>query len=77
MTGTLTVTGQTAAGWLALTTTPKNHPSISTLNFPKGDTHSTDVTVSLSSKGQLSVTYGATAGAVTWVIFDVTGYFLS
>jgi hypothetical protein len=77
VTGTLTVTGQTAAGWLALTTTPQNNPSISTLNFPKGDIRSTGVTVLLSSTGQLSVTYGAAAGSLTWVIFDVTGYFLS
>jgi hypothetical protein len=77
VTGSLTVAGQTAAGWLALTNSPNNHPTTSTLNFLKGDIRATGVTVQLSSSGgKLSVTYGAAAGTLTYVIFDVTGYFL-
>ena len=76
VTGTLTVTGQSALGWLALAPTPQNHPSISNLNFPKRDDRATGVTVPLGAGGKLSVTYGATGGATTNVVFDVTGYFL-
>jgi hypothetical protein len=76
ITGTLTVIGQTAAGWLALTPTPNNHPSTPYLNFPMGDTRSTGVTVPLGTDGKLSVTYGAASGKTTQVMFDVSGYFL-
>ena len=38
VTGNLTVTGQTAAGYFSLTTLPNNAPATSTLNFPLGDT---------------------------------------
>jgi hypothetical protein len=77
ITGTLTVTGQSALGWLALTNLPNNNPTTSSLNFPKGDNRATGVTVPLSSAGKLSVTYGAVAGATTAVVFDVSGYFVN
>ena len=77
VTGTLTVTGQTKLGYLALTNNPTNNPTTSTLNFPAGDNRATGVTVPLSSAGRLSVTYVAVAGATTNVIFDVSGYFLN
>lgn len=77
VTGTLTVTGQTTAGFLSLTNLPINKPTTSSLNFPAGDTRATGVTVPLSPGGQLSVTYGAAAGASTNVLFDVSGYFLN
>jgi hypothetical protein len=77
VTGTLTVTGQSALGWLALTPTPNNHPTTSNLNFPKGDNRATGVTVPLDPGGKLSVTYGAVKGASTQVVFDVTGYFVN
>jgi hypothetical protein len=77
VTGTLTVVGQTALGWLGLTKTPQNAPGTSTLNFPMGDIRATGVTVPLGSGGKLSVTYVAKAGNATYVVFDVTGYFLN
>jgi hypothetical protein len=77
VTGTLTVTGQTAAGYLSLTRSPVNRPATSTLNFPRGDSRSTGVTVPLGPGGRLSVTCGgAPAGSTANVIFDVSGYFL-
>ena len=76
VTGTLTVTGQTAAGWLALTLSPNNNPITSSLNFPVGDNRATGVTVPITSAGKISITYGATKGATTYAIFDVTGYFV-
>ena len=79
VTGNLTVTGQTAPGYLYLGPDPVNDPTTSTLNFPVADNRATGVTVALragGTPGSLSVTYVASpAGATTQVLFDVTGYF--
>jgi Fibronectin type III domain len=78
VTGTLTVTNQSALGYLALTKTAINKPTTSTLNFPKGDNRATGVTVPLGAGGTLSVTYGASPSIMTTaVIFDVSGYFVN
>ena len=63
VTGNLTVTGQTAGGYLSLTTVGDNAPGTSTLNFPIGDTRANGVTVPLGAGGTLSVTYVGKAGA--------------
>lgn len=76
VTGTLTVTGQTAAGWLALTQAANNHPATSTLNFPTRDNRATGVTVPIGTGGKIWITFGTNARATTNVVFDVTGYFL-
>ena len=77
VTGILTVTSQTALGYLALTKTPINKPTTSSLNFPRGDNRATGVTVPLGTGGKLSVTYGASPSSMTThVIFDVSGYFV-
>ena len=77
--GSLTVTGQSAPGYLYLGPDPVNDPTSSTLNFPVGDNRATGVTVALragGTPGSLSVTYVASPStATTQVIFDVTGYF--
>ena len=75
VTGNLTVTGQTRAGYLFVGPVATDSPSSSTLNFPSGDNRANGVTVALGAGGTLSITYVATAGATTNVIFDVTGYF--
>jgi hypothetical protein len=75
VTGNLTVTGQSALGYLYVGPSPLNSPTTSTLNFPLGDDRANGVTVALGSGGTLSVTYVGTAGSTTQVIFDVTGYF--
>jgi hypothetical protein len=77
ITGTLTVTGQSAGGFLSLTTAAVAKPTTSTLNFPKGDNRATGVTVPLGAGGKLFVTYGAAAGATTQCVFDVSGYFVN
>jgi hypothetical protein len=41
VTGNLTVTGQSAPGYLALTTVATKAPKTSTLNFPLGDSRAT------------------------------------
>jgi hypothetical protein len=76
ITGVLTVSRSTALGYLALTPTPMDNPTTSTLNFPSGDTRSTGVTVPLSPTGTLSVTYVGTAGKTAEATLDITGYFL-
>jgi hypothetical protein len=78
VTGNLTVTDQTSAGYLYLGPNATNDPTSSSLNFPKGDDRANGVTVALDGGGGLSVTYVASTGsATTDVIFDVTGYFAS
>jgi hypothetical protein len=77
VTGNLTVTGQTSAGFLFIGPVAMNNPTSSTLNFPLGDDRANGVTVALGSGGTLSVTYAAgTLGPTAQVIFDVTGYFV-
>ena len=77
ITGNLTVTQQTGAGYVALTPTPTANPSSSTLNFPLGDDRANNVTIALSASGTLSAVYKATSGRHTQLILDVTGYFLA
>jgi hypothetical protein len=76
VTGNLTVTGQTALGYLYMGPVSMNYPTSSTLNFPLGDDRANAVTVALGSGGTLSVTYVSNnSSATTHVVFDVTGYF--
>ena len=77
VTGNLTVTSQTGAGYLYLGPTPMDQPSSSTLNFPKGDDRANAVAVPLGADGSLAITYiTGGPGFSTQVIFDVTGYFI-
>jgi hypothetical protein len=74
--GNLTVTQQTAAGYVFLGPVATATPTSSTLNFPLGDNRANGVTVSLSNTGTLSATYvSGVAAAQTHLVFDVTGYF--
>ena len=76
VTGNLTVTRQTKAGHVSLTTTPDNSPTTSTLNFPVGENRANNVTAALSGSGTLSATYVGSGGTAD-LVFDVTGYFLA
>jgi hypothetical protein len=75
VTGVLSVSNETTAGFLALMPVAANVSLTSTINFPIGDARSTGVTVPLSSTGGLGVLYGATSGTADFT-FDVTGYFV-
>jgi azurin len=76
VTGNLTVTQQSSAGFLSVGPVAQNNPTSSTLNFPLADDRANAVTVALGTGGTLSVTYAAgTLGPTAQVIFDVTGYF--
>ena len=73
VTGNLTVTAQTAKGYLTLTPTAQPTPSVSTLNFPLGDTRANNVTVPLGGDGRTWVVYSGTGTA--HAVLDVTGYY--
>ena len=75
VTGNLTVTGQTRAGYVSLTTTSQSAPTTSTINVPRGDTRANGVTAQLTGDGQLWATYVANGSGTTNLVFDVTGYF--
>ena len=77
VTGNLTVTSQTGAGYLYVGPVATNNPTSSTLNFPVGDDRANGVTVALGAGGILGVTYvGPISSSTAHAVFDVTGYFL-
>ncbi|HEX9044295.1 MAG TPA: S8 family serine peptidase, partial [Candidatus Limnocylindrales bacterium] len=57
VTGNVTVTQQTALGFIYLGPNAVNNPTSSTLNFPLGDDRANGVTVALGAGGTLSATY--------------------
>jgi hypothetical protein len=75
VTGNLTVVGQQAPGYVGITKNPTPNPPVSTLNFPLGDTRANGATVPLNGANDMALTYKASSGAKTHLIFDVTGYF--
>ncbi len=78
ITGTITVTAQTAGGWVFLgpVALPQESVTSSTINFPVGDDRANAVTVALGSGGTLSATYGGPIGSTVHLVLDVTGYFV-
>lgn len=77
VTGNVTVTGQTAAGYVAVTVTSTSTPSSSTINFPISQTRANNLTIPLTAGGRLSAVYKAGSGKKTQLLLDVTGYFLA
>lgn len=77
ITGNLTVTQQTEAGYASLTPLPINKPTTSTLNFPLGDNRANNITSPLSDTGAVSIVYRATPGKTAHFLLDVTGYFVN
>jgi hypothetical protein len=75
VTGNVTLVGQTAAGFLAVTPTATASPSSSTINVPYGDIRSNNFTLPLGSAGTLSAVFKPAAGKSTNVVVDITGYF--
>ena len=63
ITGNLTVTQQSAVGYLAVTKDPTANPATSTLNFPVSDNRANGVFAPLDGSGALSIVYKAKAGA--------------
>jgi hypothetical protein len=77
VTGNVTITNQTAGGYLSVTPTAVANPLSSTINFPVGDNRANNVTIPLSADGDLAAVYKAPSGRTTQLIFDVTGYFVA
>ena len=77
VTGNVTVTGQTAGGFVSVTVSPTSTPPSSTINFPTGETRANNLTIPLNSDGKLSATFKSGSGKKTQLVFDVTGYFLA
>ena len=77
ITGNLTVTRQTSAGFVTVGPTATANPSTSTLNFPLGDTRANGLTVKLGANGTLSAVYMAGVGTATHLVLDVTGYYMA
>jgi len=76
VTGNLTVTKPTRAGYLALTPEAAVDPSTSTLNFPLGDTRANGITQTINASGDMSIWFDAAAAdGRVHAILDVTGYF--
>ncbi len=75
VTGNVTVVGQQAAGYVAVTPNAVVNPTSSTINFPVGDVRANNFTLPLGTAGKLSAVYKAPAGKKTNVVVDITGYF--
>ena len=78
ITGNLTVTQQSAAGYLSVSPdAPPTNPATSNLNFPVSDNRANGLFAPLDVDGALWIVYKSGAvGAKTQVILDVTGYFV-
>jgi len=76
VTGNLTVTNATSAGFVAVGPTLPAVPSTSTVNVVKGSNVANGVTVALKA-GKLQAVWNGAAGSSADVIFDVTGFFVS
>ncbi len=76
VTGNLTVTNATSAGYVSLGPTMTSTPNTSTLNVAAGNNRANGVTVALKS-GSLQAVWAGTTGSSADLIFDVTGYFTS
>jgi hypothetical protein len=75
VTGNVTLVGQTAAGFLAVTPTATATPASSTINVPRGDIRANNFTLPLGPGGSLAAVFKAVAGSSTHVVVDITGYF--
>ncbi|RPH35879.1 MAG: hypothetical protein EHM90_03250 [Chloroflexi bacterium] len=77
VTGNVTVTAHTGAGWVTVSPTPSTNASPSTVNVRVGDDRANNVTIGLGPSGSLSAVYASAPGRTAQLVFDVTGYFLA
>jgi hypothetical protein len=73
--GIVTVTNQTDSWAVFIGPEPEASPTVSTLNFVKGEVRANGLTVQVGPTGSLSATYISTAANSTHLVFDATGYF--
>jgi len=82
VTGNLTVTRQTSAGFVSLTPEANANPPTATVYSPKYSSNNKDnraaaVTMKLGADGTLSAVWKGATGSTADVIFDVNGYFVA
>ncbi|MEO6208458.1 MAG: hypothetical protein ABIP77_10970, partial [Candidatus Limnocylindrales bacterium] len=75
VTGNLTATGATGAGYVSMGPTMTSRPATSTLNLAKGTTIANNLTLRLASNGKVAVIFVGAAGTSVHLVFDVTGYY--
>ena len=76
VTGNLTITGENAAGLVALGPTMTATGEVTTINFNAVENRANNVTLGLAPDGSLQAVFRGPSGKSTQLIFDVTGYFL-
>ena len=74
--GTVTVTGQTSAGYLSLGPFAATLSRSSVVNVPVGDARAAGFTVALNGSGPVAAMWTGAGGSKAHVIVDVTGYFV-
>ncbi len=73
---TVTVVGQTSAGYLSLGPAAPTVNRTSIINLPRGDIRSTGVTVKLGAGGTVAAMWTGGAGSTAQVVLDATGYYI-
>lgn len=74
--GNVTVTGQTAGGYVTVSWNAPVPPPVSTINFPVSDNRANNLAVFLNpTGGTLNAVYWTNLNNSCDLIFDVTGYF--
>jgi spore germination protein YaaH len=74
--GTLTVVGQSSAGYASLGPSTATVARSSVVNAPRGDVRASGVSVKLGAGGTLAALWSGAVGSRTSLIFDVSGYFV-
>ena len=77
VTGTLTVVGQTSAGYVSLGPSTATVARSSVVNAPVGDVRASGVTVKLGADGSLAALWSGAGGSKAGLIFDASGYFVA
>ena len=76
VTGTVTLVGQSSAGYLSLGPSTATVARSSVVNAPKGDVRAAGVTAMLGSGGALAALWTGAGGSTAAFIFDASGYFV-
>ena len=76
VTGTLTLVGQSSAGYVSLGPSAATVSRSSVINAPKGDIRATGVTAKLGAGGTLTALWTGAGGSTAALVFDATGYFV-
>ena len=76
VTGTLTVVGQSSAGFASLGPSTATVARSSVVNVPRSDVRAAGVTVKLGADGSVAALWTGDGGSKTSLVFDVSGYFV-